>query len=74
MAYTDTPLPTQSGQRLEAGSCEQRAVAVVVTVAGERVRDAAEMADEKPEEDNAQGKNPIPEGTSGSGKTKYDTV
>ena len=74
MAHTDTQLPTQSGQSLEAGSREQRAVTVFVTVAEERVRDAAEMADEKPEEDNAPGKDPIPQGTSGSSKTKYDTV
>ena len=38
-------------------------VAVAVAVAGERVKDAVEMADAKPEEENAQGKNPIPEGT-----------
>ena len=39
-------------------------VAVTVAVAGERVKDAVEMADAKPEEEIAQGKNTIPEGTS----------
>ena len=32
-------------------------VAVAVAVAGERVKDAVEMADAKPEKENAQGKN-----------------
>jgi hypothetical protein len=61
-----TPLLTQSGWRLEAGSCEQRAVAVVVAVAvavaGERVKDAVEKADEKPEGEDVQGEDTIPEG------------
>ena len=62
----ETPLLTQSGWRLEAGSCEQRAVAVdvavAVAVAGERVKDAVEKADEKPEGEDVQGEDTIPEG------------
>ena len=63
-----TPLLTQSGWRLEAGSCEPRAVAVVVAVAvavavaGERGKDAVETADAKPERENVQEENTIPEG------------
>ena len=61
-----TPLLTQSGWRLEAGSCEPRAVAVVVAVAvavaGERGKDAVEKADAKLEREDVQEENTIPEG------------